>query len=125
MNYRVPTQEERAFLRVVTRGYSELEAQAESCEIADYDPDGWCHVRVREGQSAAMRGHVDGPTLQTDEPVKTFVETILWTNEAGLLSTVEIVDYLKVLGEPYRAFLEAAAAVPPRLSYFSDRLGCG
>src|SRR5579884_3823298 len=47
--YRAPTELEREFLRVCTRGYPELEAQIESCEVADYDATGWCDVRVLKG----------------------------------------------------------------------------
>jgi hypothetical protein len=117
--YRAPTELELAFLRVVARGYPKLEQQVESCQIADYDRDGWCYVRVVPGQSPGMHFHLDGPTLQAEEPVKLFVDTILWTNEDGLLTTVEVVDYRNALDEPYPAFVEAAAAVPPRLAYES------
>ena len=55
-----PTADEHSFLRIVTRGYPELEAQVESCEVSAYDPAGYCDVRVGSGppfRRERFRGH--------------------------------------------------------------------
>jgi hypothetical protein len=117
--YRSPTDLERAFLRVVTRGYPELESQIESCEMADYDPTGWCYVRVRGGTPSPIHQYADGPSLITGERrlPDLCLETILWTNEQGILHTIEIVNYLdSVVENPLRAFVDAAAK-PSGLKY--------
>ncbi len=58
----------------------------------------------------------DGPTIITVEP-EMFIEILLWTNEAGMLSEIEIVEYGSTLGNPYQVFVDASSAVPPRLEY--------
>lgn len=110
-DYRTPSELELVFLSVVTRGYPELEKQIESCEVADYDPAGWCYVHSTGGPPSAIVNPADGPTLDTREPHKLHIDILLWTNEAGMLKTVEIVDYGTLppsLGHPYQLFLEAA-----------------
>jgi hypothetical protein len=108
--YRAPTALELAFLRAVTLGFPELADQIESCEVADYDPTGWCYVRVISGQPSRVVNPIDGPTLTTGDPNNPFVEIILWTNDDGMLKSVEIVDY--GLGpshdDPYKLFADAA-----------------
>lgn len=109
VSYRAPSDLELAFLRAVTRGYPELAEQIESCTIADYDPTGWCYVRATFGPPSPISNPHDGPTLKTDDPHHPFLEIILWTNDAGMLKSVEIVDYGEPsLGDPYRLFVDAA-----------------
>lgn len=91
-DFHTPTTEELAFLRIVTRGYPELQAQIESCEVADYDPDGYCDVRVLSGPPSPEIDHCDGPSLLTCEPNLRSTETILWIDR-GMLASVEIVEY--------------------------------
>lgn len=114
--YRLPTNLEREFLRVITRGYPELERQIESCEIADYDPVGWCNVHVIEGPPSPIRFMAEGPTLLMVDP-QMFIEILIWTNEIGMLSKIEIVEYGSHLDDPYATFVAASSAVPPCLKY--------
>jgi hypothetical protein len=116
-NYRAPTELESAFLRVVTQGFPELESQIESCEVTDYDPTGWCYVHVTCGPPSPTANPVDGPTLKTGDPNNPFVETILWTNDAGMLKSVEVVEYGRGPSpdNPYELFVEAAKS--RRLDY--------
>jgi hypothetical protein len=115
-HFRPPTDAERAFLRIVARGHSELERQIETCELADDDPTGWCDVNVLGGPPAPIRDMVDGPALISDDPQFPFVETFLWTDDRGLLSSVEFLAFGQ-LAEPYDLFVKAAAANPSRLRY--------
>ncbi|MGC2405478.1 MAG: hypothetical protein WA431_03630 [Candidatus Cybelea sp.] len=110
VGYRAPNDLELAFLRVVTRGFPELVEQIESCTIADYDPTGWCYVRATCGPPSLIGNPHDGPTLKTADPNHPFLEIILWTNDAGMLKSVEIVDYGldALVDEPYRLFVDAA-----------------
>lgn len=110
-DYRTPSELELVFLRAVTRGYPELEKQIESCEVADYDPAGRCYVHSTGGPPSAIVNPADGPTLDAREPHKLHVDILLWTNEAGMLKAVEIVDYGTLppsLGRPYQLFVDAA-----------------
>jgi hypothetical protein len=88
-NFRSPTTEERAFLRIVTFGHPELEAQIESCEITDYDPDGYCDVRVRCGPPSRIGEACDGPSLLIGDKREPLIQTMLWTNNEGMLDTIE------------------------------------
>jgi hypothetical protein len=60
---------------------------------------------------------VDGPTLKTGDPDNLFVEIILWTNDAGMLKSVEVVQYGRELSpyNPYQLFVDAAKS--ERLNY--------
>lgn len=80
-------------MRVVTHGFPELEKQIECCEVADYDPTGWCCVRVTRVPPSPIVNPADGPTVRTGDPKNPFLEIILWTNIAGMLKSAEIVDY--------------------------------
>jgi hypothetical protein len=94
--YRRPTELERTFLRIVTRGHTELSAQAELCYIAEYDSTGWVHVRPTGGTRVGVigvRGHVDGPKFKSDDERMVYVETLLWWDKLGMLEEVEIVRY--------------------------------
>jgi hypothetical protein len=117
VSYRVPTDLELAFLRIVTRGFPELAEQIESCEVADYDPTGWCYVCATWGPPSPIANPADGPTLKTGDPNHPFVEIILWTNDGGMLKSVEIVDYGlgPSLDNPYQLFVDAAKS--GRLDY--------
>lgn len=121
-NYHTPTGLERAFLRVVTTGYPELQRQVEACEVDDYDEDGYCDVHVLVGPpSPIVSGQADGPRLVPSTPSEPFAEIILWTDERGMLSTVEIVDFGSGLATPYQAFTAAAESTPPALEYQNAR----
>ena len=116
--YRRPTELEREFLGVATRGYPLLEAQVEDCEIAEYDPTGWCYVRVLEGMPFYARP-AQGPRLETGNAADPFYELLLWTNAMGLLEHIEIVEY--GLGHsstrPYELFVAAARGTGGRLTF--------
>ena len=122
--YRRPTELEKDFLRVATRGYPLLENQIEDCEIADYDPTGWCYVRVLEGMPFSARP-AQGPKLRMDDPAMTFVELLLWTNEAEMLECVEVVEYGSggFSEPPYRVFVDASSNVGGRLEYNAEIIG--
>jgi hypothetical protein len=108
--YRAPTDLELTFLRVVTRGFPELAEQIESCDLAEYDLTGWCYVRATCGPPLLTANPHDGPTLKTEDPNHPFLEIILWTNDAGMLKSVELVDYgpAPSLHNPYQLFVDAA-----------------
>lgn len=110
LSYRAPTGLELEFLRVATHGFSELSEQIESCAIADYDPTGWCYVRATAGPPSRTANPHKGPDLKTGDPSDPFVQIILWTNDAGMLNRVEIVDYGlgPSLENPYQVFVGAA-----------------
>ena len=109
-NYHTPTALELAFLRAVTHGFPELETQIESCEVANFDPTGWCYVCAPSGPPSPVVSPADGPTLKGNDPNNPFVEILLWTNNAGMLKSVEIVDYGRgpSLDNPYQLFVDAA-----------------
>ena len=108
--FRLPTDLERAFLRVVTAGYSELHQQIESCLVADYDPDGFCDVLVLHGPpSRRPASQSMGPSLVTNVPGSPLVDSILWIDARGFLAKVEIVEYGDAIGDIYRRFVNAAA----------------
>lgn len=105
-DFHTPTTEERAFLRIVTRAYPELRAQIESCEVADYDPDGYCDVRVLSGPPSPEVDHCDGPSLVTYEPHLRTAETILWISASGMLNTIEIMEYPSSSDDIYQYYIE-------------------
>lgn len=105
--YHTPTAEELSFLRIVTRGYPELEAQVESCEVSAYDPAGYCDVRVGSGPPF-RRERVDGPSLGIQDSGPRFVETLLWMNEDGFLNTIEVIEYPDFMGNVYERYIESA-----------------
>ena len=105
--YHAPTAEELAFLRIVTRGYPELEAQVESCEISAYDPTGYCDVRVGSGPPF-RREHVDGPSLGIQDSEPRFIEILLWMNEDGFLITIEVMEYPDFTENVYGRYIESA-----------------
>jgi hypothetical protein len=118
--YHTPSELEQQFLRVVTRGYPELELQIEACEVADYDPDGWLKVRVTNGPRIAKR-MVPGPFLQRgDYEFIPLIDINLLARD-GLLNEIEFVDYGVPAEDPYRSFVDAAKCdpdgPPPRLLY--------
>jgi hypothetical protein len=122
--YRTPTEAERAFLRIVTRGHAQLNAQAEYCDVADYDPTGWLDVRANGGPSAVVPRPFDGPAFSTDDPKLAFIEILLWVDEHGMLKTVEIVVYGEgeyPLWDPIRGFADAERE--GRLNYRSSLEG--
>ncbi len=109
--FRDPTDIERSFLRIASRGHAEIERQIESCRVADYDPTGWCDVLVLTGPPSPIRFHADGPALRRgdSEYPDLFVQTMLNVNEAGMLESVEIVHYAGTMpATPYGLFVEAA-----------------
>ena len=109
-DYHPPSALELAFLRTVTRGYPELQKQIESCEVADYEPTGWCSVYSAGGPPSNTVNPAQGPSLNTGEPDNLNLEALLWTNEAGMLKAVEIVDYgiPGAPSHPYELFVDAA-----------------
>jgi hypothetical protein len=134
MNYHSPTELERGFLRVVTRGYSELAEQIESCEISDYDVVGFCYVNVLAGPLSPELSMAKGPVLdlaQIDrhlfeitndlrmaDPQACCIMVSLSTDRAGMLSEIEVVTVGDgYVIEPYRLFVDAAATGSPALSY--------
>lgn len=105
--YRPPSEKELAFLRIVTRGYPDLEVQIESCEVEEYDETGYCNVRVLDGPRGDD-GMADGPSLTTDA---FHIETILWFRDNGWLDSVEVIEYATTsTGEVYQTFIDGAAA---------------
>jgi hypothetical protein len=108
--YREPTEIERAFLRIVSRGYNEIEQQIESCRIADYDPTGWCDVEVTEGPPSPIRYHAQGPAVRTGpaEQPTLYLESVLAVSTEGFLESIEIVRYVGDVESPYSIFVEAA-----------------
>ena len=87
-----PTEPERAFLRLVTFGYPELAAQIENCEVDDFDLDGYCDIRIMSGPPSATKNTMyDGPSLVPELPYKPSIETILWVDDSGYLSSVEVI----------------------------------
>jgi hypothetical protein len=118
--FRTPTDLERAFLRAVTEGYPELREQIESCLVADYDPDGYCDVKVLSGPAMPKRiAQYVGPSLLNDMPGSSLVDSILWVDDHGFLNNVEIVDYGARRDDIYQRFVTAAAE--SRLTYHLDR----
>ncbi len=150
-----PTQLELAFLRVITRGYAELEAQVEVCELSQYDPIGYYDVRIDESATVAAstrKRPIQGPSItytnlpqpkiamigeptvllvskhdgssrripyvEPAEPKMGMVEILFWTEDRGMLNSIEVVSYGDgYLADPCSAFVEAASAVPPLLKY--------
>ncbi len=124
--YRVPTELEQAFLRVVTRGYADLESQIGTCEIAEYDPLGWCDIHVLGGPPSQIRHNAEGPSMQTGRSDVPLIGTIMWTDVAGMLESIEIIEYGvgRLFGDdepPYRLFVDAAAASPSPLQYHANQ----
>jgi hypothetical protein len=153
-----PTELEVAFLRTITRGYPELEAQIESCELSDYDPVGYYAVHVSESSSvpaSLAERPVQGPAINFDklpqpkivmigeptvflvakhgasqrvpytepaEPKIGMVEILFWTDDDGMLASIEVVSYGDgYIADPCSVFVNAANAVPPLLKYASQR----
>jgi hypothetical protein len=104
-----PNEVERSFLQIVTLGYPELHAQVMSCEVDDYDLDGYCDIHVISGPSAPVKGSCDGPSLReaTNLPE---IDTILWINDEGFLENVEVVGYGAPVDNIYERFIEGARA---------------
>jgi hypothetical protein len=108
--FHAPTELERAFLRIVTVGYPELQAQVESCVVADYDPDGYCDIRISNGPpSPKRRGYCQGPSLETGIPRSPLIETLLWINEDGMLVNIEFLEVGEPIGDIYQHFVVGAA----------------
>ncbi|HEV2738724.1 MAG TPA: hypothetical protein VGU66_09110 [Candidatus Elarobacter sp.] len=105
--YHTPTAEELSFLRIVTRGYPELEAQVESCKISAYDPTGYCDVQVASGPPF-RRELVDGPSLGVQDSEGRFIEILLWVNEDGFLKTIEVMEYPDFMEDVYERYIESA-----------------
>lgn len=64
-----------------------------------------------------IRNPADGPSLETNDPNYPFIQTLLWTNDDGMLKWVEIVDYGPELSldNAYQLFVDAAKS--NRLEY--------
>ena len=125
MGYRLPTDRERRFLRILAHGHAELERQVESCEISDYDLRGYYEVRILGGPPAPQAAHhpIDGPAVMGNPKVPLFA-VLLWTDESGLLYLIEILEVrddgtAKYDGttDAVEIFIDAAQATPPRLRY--------
>ncbi|MGH7707003.1 MAG: hypothetical protein ACREM6_03610 [Vulcanimicrobiaceae bacterium] len=105
-----PNAIERAFLRIVTSGYPQLAEQIETCEVDDFDTDGYCDVRVNPRPPLATSTEVrDGPSL-ADGP-NGLIETLLWI-KGGYLASIEVIPSFG--GQPplrdiYERFIEAAS----------------
>ncbi len=138
MNYHSPSELERDFLRVVTRGYFELEQQIESCEISDYGLVGFCYVNVLAGPPSPELSMANGPVLdltqldrhcfaitndlQMADPQVYCVIVSLTTDRAGMLSDIEVVSCGDgYVIDPYRLFVDAAATASPALTYPAAR----
>ena len=118
MAYRAPSELEGAFLRVVTRGYPNLEVQIASCEIGDDNPVGFVEIRARSGPPQPSElGYVNGPDLLSADPDDAPVQTILFVGEAGMLYLIEFVQYRSERSDLYRAFVEASLFTPHSLFY--------
>jgi len=115
-DFHAPDDQERAFLRTVTKGYPELQAQVESCKVDQYDPEGYCDVLVISGPPSPIADSCDGPSL-FDDPSLPEVDTILWINDVGFLDSVEIVGYGSLLNSIYQRFGDAAKASRLRYRY--------
>jgi hypothetical protein len=118
-NFHPPSELERAFLRAVTDGHRELREQIESCLVADYDPDGYCDVKILGGPPSPKRmDKYMGPSL-VNGPNSPLVDSILWVDERGFLDNVEIVEYGARSGDVYERFV--SAATESRLTYHLDQ----
>jgi hypothetical protein len=104
-----PNGVERSFLQLVTLGYPELQAQETSYEVDNYDPDGYCDVRVISGPPSPVKGSCDGPSLH-DAPNLPGIHTILWINDEGFLDNIEIVGFGESVNNIYKRFIEGARA---------------
>jgi len=123
-DYRPPTDLELTFFRIVTRGFPELEAQIELCQIADYDPEGWWHVRAIDGPPLLLGNPLDGPSLHIHEPADRYLQILIWTTRRGMLHLLEVLDTTEKgdtleQHELVRAYIDADLA--GRLQY--DPLG--
>jgi hypothetical protein len=107
--FHAPNEVEQSFLQLVTLGYPELQAQATSCEVDDYDPDGYCDVHVISGPPSRCKGSCDGPSLR-EAPNLPEVDSILWINDEGFLESVEIVGYGLPVNDIYKRFIDGAMA---------------
>jgi hypothetical protein len=124
MTYRTPSDRERRFLRILAHGHPELEGQVESCEISEYDPTGYYQIRVLGGPPAPQPAHhpIDGPAVTGNPKVPLFT-VLLWTDERGLLYSIEILEVRAGGAKEYDAidpvdiFIDAAQATPSRLLY--------
>ena len=104
-----PTEPERAFLRLVTFRYPELAAQIEDCEVDDFDLEGYCDVRVMSGPPSVTKNTMlDGPALAAELPQNSDIETILWVDDSGYLSSVEFISFEQCFDDVYERFVEAA-----------------
>jgi len=118
-DYHEPTDQERAFLRIVVRGIVELEDQVEHCLIDAYDRTGYCDVRVSQGRTLvpppaielgpANRFTLDGAILDVGGARPVWIETMLSVTD-GYLDSIEILDCMdSISGDPYELFLRGSA----------------
>jgi hypothetical protein len=114
-----PSELERAFLRIVTRGYPAFEQQIDACEVSTYDPAGWLRVRVPKGLPGYFCAPGDGPILEGPWPTPR-VDIMLWTDKSGLLEDVEVIEYGDPLPDVLTAFVDAARS--QKLSYRAPSL---
>lgn len=69
-------------------------------------------MRVHSGPPSPVRYMVEGPQFKTEDPDFPMLGTLLWTNEDGMLKTVEVLAYGAVcrLTDPYGPFVNAKRA---------------
>jgi hypothetical protein len=88
--FRPPTPLELAFLRVLTRGYPAAERQIETCLVSEWD-DGYLEVNAKDGPP--LRGApnpVLGPAVPTGLEESPYLDSIFWTNDYGMISSIEV-----------------------------------
>jgi hypothetical protein len=135
-----PTELELAFLRIVTRGLRAFSVHVESCEISTYDPIGYYDVRVVDAPALRpydrenpVRGALITYPDATHPPLiaysrwppdvvnLSYVDTLLWADR-GFLASIEVVSVGDgYIVDPCSAFVDAAAAVPPLITFASER----
>ena len=113
-----PTDSERQFLRIITRGYSATELQGDACLVAAWEGL-FLAIRAVGGPPLILAGErlepVTGPTLIIDG----VASLPMWTvNDDGMMVAAWI-DFCAsdVIGDPMSYFLEAARNASERLRY--------
>jgi len=97
------------FLRIVTNGHRELQEQIENAEVCDYDPNGYCDVRILHGPPSSLVDKCDGPTLSIPGESGS-IGTLLWLNKDGMLDTIEFLEDVMGTADIYTKFVNGVEA---------------
>jgi hypothetical protein len=109
--FRDPTADEQAFLQIVSFGYAEISEQVKACQVAEYDPTGWCDVRILTGPPSPIRFRAPGAAIRRGDPEnpEIYIDTILNVDVEGFLENVEILVYVgRIEKTPYEIFVKSA-----------------